>query len=521
MSPIVQGIVGAVLALAGWLLTRASAGAWRLARPAAWAFDLVTPAVLFAAALAVTGRPVLSGLVVGAALGGIAFADTAKRRFLGEPVVFTDLGILPKLVTRSELYIAFVGYGKVVGGALAAAALVAADFAIEPALPFWSPLEGLAAVAGAAALVLAVAGPGVRWAAGPLRRFAVTGDPVRDSAALGLCGMQFVHGVVTRADRPARRARFEPPAAAPRAASALGARAGRGTGSPLLLFQLESFADPRRLHPALAGFALPAWDRLSAEAAVRGRLEVPGVGGNTMRTEFAVLSGRPPADLGLDRLHPYHAFCRAPVDTLAWRLKAQGYRTVCLHPYDRSFYGRDRAMPNLGFDRFLGEEAFRDAPRLGRYVTDLAVAEMAARIVEEDGPAVFVFAVTMGAHGPWADDPVHSLPGLPDEAVRGLGDYLARLTETDRALARLTAFLQARGDGVLGLYGDHLPSLPALWGALGGAGDGRTDHLVWRPGAPSASAATDLQAHELSAHLAAVLAACGHGGAARPWHEAS
>ena len=198
-------------------------------------------------------------------------------------------------------------------------------------------------------------------------------------------------------------------------------------------------------------------------------------------TEFEVLSGRAPEELGLDRLHPYQAFCRRPVDTLAWRLKARGYRTVCLHPYDRSFYGRDTAMPNLGFDRFLGEEAFRDVPRSGRYVPDLAVAEMTARIVEEEGPAVFVFAITMGAHGPWTDAPVRPVPGLSAEAVRGFGDYIDRLEATDRALLRLTELLQARGDGVLGLYGDHLPSLPALWEALG-VKDRRTDHLVWTPG---------------------------------------
>ena len=497
-------VLGVVLALAGWLLTRASARAWRLARPVAWAFDLFVPAVLWTAALAATGRPLLSGVMVGAGLGAIAFADLAKRRFLGEPVVFTDLAILPKLVTRSELYIAFVGYGRVLAGAAAAVGALALLVWLEPPLRFWSLGEGAAAVVGALLLVAVVAGPGVRLAAAPLRRFAVTGDPVRDSAGLGLCGMQFIHGVVARADRPALRARLAPPAAP---ASVRPAR----PGPPVLLFQLESFADPRRLHPALADAALHTWDGLRAEARLRGRLDVPGVGGNTMRTEFAVLSGRAPGELGLDRLHPYGALGGGPVDTLAWRLKARGYRTVCLHPYDRSFYGRDRAMPNLGFDRFLGEEAFRDAPRLGRYVADGAVADLAARIVEEEGPAVFVFAITMGAHGPWTADPVHPLPGLSAEAGLGLGDYLARLADTDRALARLRALLEARGEGVLGLYGDHLPSLPALWAALD-VRDARTDHLVWRPGPVADAGETlDLEAHQLAARLLAALDEGGHG----------
>ena len=378
-----------------------------------------------------------------------------------------------------------------VGAALAAAAALATLFWWEPPLAPWTPLAGGLALVAGVLIVLTVAGPLVRVAAAPLRRLHVTGDPVRDSAELGLGAMQFVHGVVTRADRPALRARLAPPSTVRAARS--------GSGAPVLLFQLESFADPRRLHPSLADAGLPAWDRLKAQAAVHGRLEVPGVGGNTMRTEFEVLSGRGPDELGLDRLHPYQAFCRRPVDTVAWRLRARGYRTVCLHPYDRTFYGRDVAMPNLGFDRFLGEEAFRDAPRLGRYVSDVALAETAARIVEEEGPAVFVFAITMGAHGPWTAEPVHTLPGLPDTATTGLGDYLARLADTDRALALLAELIARRGAGVLGLYGDHLPSLPGLWDALD-VGDRRTDHLIWTP-ADAPAPAVDLRAGQLAALL--------------------
>ena len=98
------------------------------------------------------------------------------------------------------------------------------------------------------------------------------------------------------------------------------------------------------------------------------------------------------------------------MDTLAWRLRARGYRTVCLHPYDRTFYGRDVAMPNLGFDRFLGEEAFRDAPRLGRYVSDvigLTTLE-ALRTAATVGEAACAVGPRLGAHLPLAATAVTS-----------------------------------------------------------------------------------------------------------------
>jgi len=68
----------------------------------------------------------------------------------------------------------------------------------------------------------------------------------------------------------------------------------------------------------------------------------------------------------LDRFNPYHRFTSVPVSSLAWRLRAEGYRHDRLHPFDRTFYGRDRVMPNLGFDVFLGEEAFAGAQRRQR-----------------------------------------------------------------------------------------------------------------------------------------------------------
>jgi len=103
-----------------------------------------------------------------------------------------------------------------------------------------------------------------------------------------------------------------------------------------------------------------------------------------VRTEFAVLSGMPESAIGLDRFNPYHRFTSVPVSSLAWRLRAEGYRTVCLHPFDRTFYGRDRVMPNLGFDVFLGEEAFAGAQRVNGYISDVEAARKAVEIVKEE-----------------------------------------------------------------------------------------------------------------------------------------
>src|SRR5260370_3809698 len=98
-----------------------------------------------------------------------------------------------------------------------------------------------------------------------------------------------------------------------------------------------------------------------------GRLDVPGWGANTMRAEFAVLTGIPESELGYDRFNPYHAFARAPIASLVWRLRNQGYRTVCLHPFDRSFFRRDLTLPALGFETFLRIESLGVSKRPPHY----------------------------------------------------------------------------------------------------------------------------------------------------------
>src|SRR5207253_969711 len=82
-----------------------------------------------------------------------------------------------------------------------------------------------------------------------------------------------------------------------------------------------------------------------ASAALFGRFAVPAWGAYTMRAEFAVLSGVPESELGYDRFNPYYALARVPLESQVWRLRRAGYRTICLHPFDRRFFRRDLALP--------------------------------------------------------------------------------------------------------------------------------------------------------------------------------
>ncbi len=489
--------LGLVPVALGWLLLR------RLARAEGRRMVAVlldaAPAILgWAAFLGLSARPLFAGLLVFALAAGLAFADKVKRAVLREPVVFADMSELPQLFTHPELYLPFAGEILVIGGAIAILAALAAVFYLEP--PLW-----FGRIEPAAATVLALGGLWLGVARQPLlgrvaawlRGLGPSGDPAEDGRKIGPLASLFVHGIIARAERRARQAQVRPPLT-----SATAAPPGRPMPC-LLIVQCESFFDARLMHPGIAPHLLEGFDRACREGAASGRLEVPGWGANTLRTEFSVLTGLGDEALGFDRFNPYHAFARVPVASLAWRLRAQGYRTICLHPFDRRFFRRDLVMPNLGFDEFIGIEGFGRKARGGGYVSDGELGDVMLDLVANREPGLMIFAMTMENHGPWrAKGPPlgdELAPGIAADAhYTALRRYLAGLRKADAMLAGLTASLGARGEpAVLAFYGDHLPSLPAYFDEFAFA-DGRTDYLLWRSSG-GAGARRDLRAHELPA----------------------
>jgi phosphoglycerol transferase MdoB-like AlkP superfamily enzyme len=131
-------------------------------------------------------------------------------------------------------------------------------------------------------------------------------------------------------------------------------------------------------------------------------------------------------------------------------------------------------------------------------MSDPDLAEHILRTLDAAGPRSFVFAITMGNHGPWRGE------------AGELEGYLAGLRQSDEMIQILLAGLARRGDGaVLGFYGDHLPSLPGVF-ASRGFEDWRSDYAIWS--ADRVSRRRDLAAHELgSALLEAAAEDAAHG----------
>ena len=223
----------------------------------------------------------------------------------------------------------------------------------------------------------------------------------------------------------------------------------------LLLVQAESFGP---LSPfTTEDHPLPHIDRASQQG-FGGALALRWSGANTMRTEFAALTGISIDALETDGFDPYRLAARRVLPSLAHDARALGYETICLHPHDIHFFRRDLVMKNLGFDRFLDEKFFRGEERNGPYISDAALLNRTLQLLQEAEKPLFLFVITMEAHGPW-------LAGrFPESGWRNaspLACYIRHLHSLDRGVGTvLEGAASLRRKLVFCLYGDHLPSLP-------------------------------------------------------------
>lgn len=443
-------------------------------------FDLV---------LAVTSRPLFSGGVSLVLVGLVAAVSNAKYESLREPFVFTDLSLFSQLFSHPRLYLPFLSVGKVVAIG-AGIVLVIGGFVVERSV-----------LAGSRVPVWFTVGLSFMLAVLAAARVPLTLDPDADQRRHGFFTVFVAY--LLNGLRPATFRRFREVVAAGPFAT------GKPTRYPdVILIQSESFFDARRLGNVIESTLYSRFDDARGDAVWHGEMTVPAWGANTMRTEFAVLTGTESYSLGYARFYPY-AFVRNKIASLASWFDRCNYDTVAIHPYYADFFGRNRVLPLLGFERFLDIHQFASAARAGPYVADAAVADS---IIGELGAAVddrprFIFAMTMENHGPLHLEQV--LPGESssrhtlgeDASWRDLTAYLRHIENADAMIGRLLDHLRSSDrETVVCFYGDHVPALPHVFDKLG-VSPQTSDYFIWRNYGTDTPECRNLAAEELGVAL--------------------
>jgi hypothetical protein len=418
--------------------------------------------LMFSALAALSGRPWFSLVVMVALQLVLLLVNNAKLTTLGEPFIFQDYEYFTDAIRFPRLFLPFFGYGKTALLTVVISSAVISGWLLEP------PVSRVLSVGIA---LCALTGMLLSEAHLPRPSFQPLLDLQRTSFFTSL--WQY-----------ARAERERPEIAAKSPIPARETRAHRSSPH-IVVVQSESFFDPRELVPGLHPDLLSGFDRLREEAFSKGRVSVPAWGANTVRSEFAFLTGLAGEQLGVHQFNPYRRLVYQGVPSLPSRLRQSGYRTVCVHPYARSFYRRDRVLPYLGFDEFQGEETFTDAERDGYFIADSVLAERINEVVTESTEPLFIFAISMENHGPMDPHPVTpkvreslfnaSGAEYPEELTR----YLHHLRNADRMAMQVRDCLERQERSAwLCWYGDHIPILNEVY-SLWGRPSGETDYVVW------------------------------------------
>ena len=441
--------------------------------------------------LLLTARPVVATLLTLAVGALLVSLNRCKEIVLREPLVLADAWLLGQVVRYPHLYLPFFPVRMLAVCASIFCLLLVLLIGWETTLAVYSSFGTvilLLCLAGLPSLLLFMMRHGYCRALGAcLQAHGPVGhDAVRDAALNGPLASALLHpvacGLLLREKAPAlfsvntrppgshwpeslQRILDVPPNDAPH----------------VLLVQAESFTDIRTTLPArqqevLRDF-LPNWDALCRTG---HNLPTPdkAFGAYTMRTEFSMLTGLKAEDLGPCWFNPYLLAARRPMWSLARHFTAQGYGTLCLHPYAGDFFARNRVMPNLGFSRFEDLSSLSTLSTFGPYVSDLALAHKVLEILHQSDKPLFCFVITMESHGPW-------LPGrLTEQQIAGtlhgvdrslfspeMQQYLCHLRHMDTMLGILGGNtqdapgkdedkpLQKPRRTLVWAYGDHAPGI--------------------------------------------------------------
>lgn len=248
------------------------------------------------------------------------------------------------------------------------------------------------------------------------------------------------------------------------------AESGKDFQNPDIIVVLsEAYWDPTILNDVtFSEDPLKNYRRIAAEHP-SGNMVSCTFGGGTVRPEFEILTGTttnmlPPGNM------PYQQYVFDDIFSYARLFKNQGYETLGVHTYQKTFYERDRAYPLLGIDTLLGENDTNAELHWnsGPFITDETIAEeVIYQLNQPRENSLFLQVITMENHSMYLDkyDPSDwdisvSSDVLSDEELNVLHNYCKGVSDSDAALGEIYDFVMNREKPTVVLwYGDHLPTL--------------------------------------------------------------
>lgn len=231
----------------------------------------------------------------------------------------------------------------------------------------------------------------------------------------------------------------------------------------IIFIMSESFSDPTHLSGlTFSKDPLPFMRQLQKEVP-SGSIFAPGYGGGTAHCECEALTGLSTALCGENSPYENVIAYREQFPSLPQRLKAQGYHTLALHPYNDTMYARPKAYQALGFDEFITQDKMKHTEKIDNcpYISDhSAYREVLDHLEQAEQPS-FIHLVTMQNHGGYPVGRFQNqieVSGVSSKVASMIETYSQGLSYTDTATRLFLEELSQKEYPVLVLFwGDHLP----------------------------------------------------------------
>ena len=196
---------------------------------------------------------------------------------------------------------------------------------------------------------------------------------------------------------------------------------------------------------------MPNLKRFASEAKYFPHFMEIRAGGGSSDAEAAVLLSLLPYGPHSRYLHNL-----SHLTSLPRALKRRGYHTSGLHSHERTYYNRDDAYPQMGFDRFLGGESFTEAAS-GWTAIDMEFFREALPVLESQQEPFFSLLISMEGHWFYDRERTSDYFGPFDETIKWPHYYVAAHT-IDAGLGLFIDGLKETGlieRSVIILYSDH------------------------------------------------------------------
>ncbi len=177
--------------------------------------------------------------------------------------------------------------------------------------------------------------------------------------------------------------------------------------------------------------------------------------GNTSDAEFTTNNSLYPVIYG----YSYDLFEGNTFRGLPWIVKENGYNTIALHGYKKSFWNREKAYPGQGFDIFIGEEDLIIDEKFGFGLSDESFFRQSIDYLTNLQQPFYSFIVTLSSHKPYKL-PAHlqEIELSPHDKDTLFGDYIQAVHYTDKEIGKFLEDLKKNGlyeNSMVVLYGDH------------------------------------------------------------------